>query len=181
MPRPRVSVFIACSLDGFIARKDGAIDWLMTADKVIPDGEDLGTGAFMASVDTIVMGRESFEKVMTFDGWFYGAMPVVVMSRSMAALPERTPATVTLSSESPAALLDRLAAQGVTHVWVDGGRLIAAFMAEGLVDRLTITTIPVLIGEGRPLFHPLGRDCPMRLVESRTTPFSYVQTVWEPA
>ena len=147
----RVSVYVGTSLDGFIARRDGSIDWLNEAQGLVPEGEDCGYKAFMDSVDTLIMGRKTFEQVLTFGPWHYGSTPVVVLSHSPVTIPSHLPDTVSHSSESPQALLERLSGQGVKHVYVDGGYTIQGFLAESLIDEITITRIPVALGDGIPL------------------------------
>jgi dihydrofolate reductase len=173
-------VFIAVSLDGFIARRDGAIDWLELANQRTIDGEDYGYERFFSSIDALVLGRNAFDKVRTFDPWPYKDKRTVVLSRSMRALPEKTPPTVSVTDEAPAALLERLAREGVTHVYVDGGVTVQRFLAEGLIHELTVTTIPTLIGEGLPLFGPLARDVVLDLLESRAYPSGFVRSVYRP-
>jgi dihydrofolate reductase len=179
--RPQVEVFIATSLDGFIARPDGAIDWLMDAQAAAPAGEDFGYAAFMAGVDALVMGRKTFESVLGFDPWPYGSTPVHVMTRQAGLpVPPALQGLVHPSALAPAALLEQLAAQGVRRVYLDGGELIRTFLAEDRVDRMTVTTVPVLIGEGRPLFGPLGRDRRWTLEAVRHWPqCGFVQAVWQ--
>jgi dihydrofolate reductase len=171
----RCSVFIATSLDGFISRLDGRIDWLDQANATVPAGEDCGFGAFFSSVDALVMGRNTFEQVLLFPSWPYGDKPLVVLSRTMKALPPGVPNSVTLSSEAPAVLVRRLEGEGVGHVYVDGGLTIQSFLAEGLVQELTLTVIPVLLGTGKPLFGALPGDVNLRLLDSRRWPFGFVQ------
>ena len=178
LARPRCAVFVATSLDGFIAREDGRIDWLDAANARVPAGEDCGYGAFAAGVDALAMGRGTFETAHAFPAWPYGALPVVVMSRSMRALPAGLPPTVSLSAETPRALLARLGAAGHRTLYVDGGALVRAFLAEGLIDEMTITVVPVLLGAGRPLFGPLAADVGLELVDSRSWPFGFVQSRW---
>jgi len=149
--RPKVSVFIATSLDGYISKEDGNVDWLDTAHKAAPPGEDFGYAEFMKTIDTIVMGRNTFEKVLTFDSWLYTGKHVVVLSRSMTEVPKNLDA-VSVTQEQPKALLKRLHAENVRHVYVDGGITIQNFLAEGLIDDMIISTLPVLLGRGRPLF-----------------------------
>lgn len=173
---PRVSVFIATSLDGFIARPDGGIDWLDKANTRIPAGEDCGYLAFWASVDALVMGRHSYEKVLEFDPWPYGAKRVIVLSGSPPAFPARLGGTVEAAHEAPRALLERLAGENVRHVYVDGGVTIQGFLRDGLVDDLTITTIPVLLGAGRRLFGDLPADVWLTPVETKAYEFGFVQT-----
>jgi len=117
----KCSVFVAMSLDGFIARRDGSIDWLMQANAVVPPGEDCGYQAFVATVDTLVMGRNTFEQALGFGQWPYGKLPVVVMSRRLSRLPMGSPATVSLTHEAPAELVARLGRSGRRHLYVDGG------------------------------------------------------------
>ena len=104
--KPKVSVFIATSLDGYIARKNGDLDWLDAANAMVPDGEDLGYHAFMETVDVLVMGRKTFEKVLSFGAWSYGTTPVVVLSRNSITFSPGLPGCLTHSAEEPAALWD---------------------------------------------------------------------------
>ena len=174
----KVSVYIATSLDGFIARKEGNIDWLNEANSVVPDGEDCGFQAFMASVDTLIMGRKTFEKVLSFGQWPYGKIPVAVLSRHPLHSPPDVPGTVTHSSEQPRALLERLSKEGVEHVYVDGGAAIQSFLYDNLVDEITITVIPVLLGEGISLFGSLEKDVGLTHVSTRAFEFGFVQSTY---
>jgi len=171
----KASVFIATSLDGFISRTDGSIDWLNEANASITPGEDCGYKSFFDSVDALVMGRNTFELVLTFDPWPYGEKRLVVMSSRSLDIPSALAATVSSSSEAPEALLRRLESEGIRHVYVDGGITIQRFLAAGLIDELTITQIPVLLGEGRPLFGPLPRDIRLRLLNTQSYEFGFVQ------
>lgn len=117
----KCSVFIATSLDGFISRTDGSIDWLDEANTRVPAGEDCGYEQFMSAVDALVMGRHTFELAHSFGEWPYGQTPVVVLSTRLNSLPSRVPSTVYLSSEAPAALVARLSGQGMSHLYIDGG------------------------------------------------------------
>lgn len=172
---PKCSIFIATSLDGFIAREDDSLDWLDAANELIPPGEDCGYGEHISTVDTLVMGRSTFEKVLGFGEWPYGATPVVVMSRRDFTLPPSLPECVSTSRKSPKELLAELSSIGVRHVYVDGGLTIQSFLAESLVDELTITIIPILLGSGKPLFGPLTSDIQLSLVSSREYAFGFVQ------
>jgi len=174
----KCSVFIATSLDGFIAREDGSIDWLNEANEKVPAGEDCGYGAFMSNVDTLVMGRKTFEQVLTFGAWFYGATPVVVLSRSPVELPPDLPATVSCSQESPPGLVARLSAEGKKHLYVDGGLTIQSFLEYDLIDELTVTVIPILLGAGKPLFGRLQGDVSLRHVCTHTYEFGFVQSTY---
>ncbi len=177
MPRARAHVFIATSVDGFIARDDGGIDWLLRLHARVPEGEDCGYAAFIAGVQAIVMGRRSFEQALAFDPWPY-ALPVVVMARRGVAVPDALQGRVSVSADAPQGLLERLGAEGVARVYLDGGQLVQAFLREGLVDELTVTTVPVLLGRGRSLFGELPADVDLELLDSRAWPFGFVQNRW---
>ncbi|MGF6150178.1 dihydrofolate reductase family protein [Pseudomonas fluorescens] len=169
-------VFIATSLDGFIARPDGDIDWLLQRDDPT---EDHGYSAFIADKDVIVMGRGSYEKALTFDTWFYDR-PVVVLSEQLAdsAVPEALTGKLRFSNLKPRDLMEEMAKQGVRRVYVDGGQLVQSFLREGLIADMVITTVPVLIGAGRPLFGALEQDIDLKLVSSRCFPSGLVQSTY---
>lgn len=155
-------IFIATSLDGFIARPNGALDWLP-----VPEGggEDYGYQAFMDSVDAVVMGRGTYEKVLEFGAWPYPKPVLVLSSRGVtidAALRDR----VTQTTGSPAEVMAACAARGWREVYLDGGVTIQRFLEADLVDRVIVTRVPVLIGQGLPLFGALPRD--VRLEHKRT-------------
>ena len=175
----KASVYVGASLDGFIARRDGSIDWLNEAQSLVPEGEDCGYKAFMDSVDALIMGRKTFEQVLTFGSWHYGHTPVVVLSHNPVTIPSHLPDTVSHSSESPQVLLERLSGQGVKHVYVDGGNTIQGFLAESLIDDITITSVPVALGDGIPLFGPMEKDLKLIHVSTRAYDFGFVQTTYQ--
>lgn len=172
----KATVFIGTSLDGFIARENGDIDWL----HAIPDPEDddYGYGEFMATVDAIVMGRHSYEKVLTFSKWPYGK-PVIVLASSPVAIAPELRGKVEHMSGEPRAILDQLASRGITHVYVDGGRTIQRFLEDGLIDRIILTRLPVLIGQGIPLFGALTHDVWLRHVATRAFANGLVQSDYD--
>jgi dihydrofolate reductase len=172
----KASVFIATSLDGFIARLDGSIDWLNQANATVPSGEDCGYASFMATVDTIVMGRNTFEQVLTFEEWGYGDRQVVVLSRTGVVIPHALREKVSVSSELPGVLIDRLSAAGAQHLYIDGGQTIQSFLRSGLIQDLTITVIPILLGEGKPLFGLLESDILLQHRSTHAYPFGFVQS-----
>ncbi len=174
--RPQCSVFIATSLDGFIARENGAIDWLDRANATVSPGEDCGYAEFMAGIDALVIGRKTFEVVCAFPEWPFGAKPVIVLSRSLSRLPANLPSSVTLSSLQPAALVAQLGTKGFRRLYVDGGLTIQSFLADGLIDDITLTTIPVLLGSGKPLFGRLSNDVALRHLSIRAFEFGFVQS-----
>ncbi len=171
----RFSVFIATSLDGFIARKNGNLDWLPGSDGTA-SGEDHGYQEFLASVDTLVMGRNTYELVLTFGEWPYRGKKVVVLSRRFPKSPTRLAEGVEGTSTSPAELAPQLEASGSTHVYVDGGKTIQCFLQADLIDEMTITRVPVLIGEGIPLFGPLVRDIKLHHESTKTFVSGLVQS-----
>ncbi len=172
----KTSVYIATSLDGFIARPNGGLDWLGSPSG---DGEDYGYSAFMDSVDVLVMGRNTFDKVLSFGDWPYGSKPVVVLTSRSLDIPETVSKHVETMSCSPYELVDRLAARGANHLYIDGANTIQRFLDAGLIQRLIITRIPVLIGSGIPLFGPLAKDVRLRHVDTRVFPTGLVQTEYE--
>ena len=171
----KVSVFIGTSVDGFIAREDGAIDWLTAFES----GEDYGYAEFFASVDALVMGRHTYESVLTFPEWPYGDKRVVVLSSRPVEIPAHLSATVELMSAPPREVVRRLAERGFRHLYVDGGRTIQAFLRDGLIDELIITRVPILIGRGIPLFGPLPGDTGLRHLETRSFANGLVQSRYE--
>ena len=175
---PRCSVFVAISLDGFIARSDGSIDWLQALNKSVPADEDCGYAAFMSDVDVLVMGRRTFEQVLGFDDWPYGATPVVVMSSGGVSIPAGIADRVSATRESPRALAERLGAGRAKHLYIDGGLTVQSFLAEGLIDDFTITVVPILLGEGKPLFGKLPGDVRLEHVKTHAYAFGYVQHVY---
>lgn len=158
-------MYVGTSLDGFIARPDGAIDWM---GEPPTGGEDYGWAEFKATIDGIVLGRVTFDKLLTFDHWSYGSLPVTVLSTTMKSVPDGLPGKVEVSSLPPHELLRRLAERGQKRVYVDGGKTIHGFLREGLIDELIVTTLPVLIGRGIPLFPPLDHDAAWELVFTKT-------------
>lgn len=169
----KASVFIATSLDGFIARTNGDLDWLPAGGG--GGSEDYGFRAFMDTVDYLVIGRGTFEKVLSFGGWPY-ERPVVVLT-SKPNLPSPPPkATVEFMSAAPAEVVTRLAERGADHLYIDGGKTIQGFLRAGLIQRLIITRVPVLIGEGLPLFGPLERDLKLNHIGTRQYPNGLVQS-----
>jgi dihydrofolate reductase len=173
------SVYIATSLDGFIAREDGDIDWLNAANEVVSEGEDCGFFAFFDSVDCLVMGRNSFEKVLSFGQWFYGEKPVIVLSRNEVEIPGNLSKSVSWSSESPKTLSKRLVREGVKKVYIDGGITIQRFLQEGLVRDMTVTVIPLLLGSGIPLFGKLEKEIQLNHLSTKAYDFGFVQSTYE--
>jgi dihydrofolate reductase len=165
------SVFIATSLDGFIARMNGDIDWLPAG-----GGEPHGYDEFIASVDAIVIGRKSFETVLAMDPWPYGDKRVVVLSSRPIDISGVRGGVVEQMDGTPAEIMSKLAATGAHNLYIDGGLTIQRFLAAGLIGRMVITRVPVLIGEGVPLFGALLHDIRLRHVTTRSFPSGLVSS-----
>ena len=170
-------VFIATSLDGYIARPDGTLDWLLSRDDPT---EDHGYDAFITTMDCIVMGRGTFESVLTFPDWHY-TLPVLVLSSTLKTIPAHLQGKVTLANLSPTEAMAHLAAQGHKRAYIDGGQIIQSFLRARLIDTLTVTTAPVLIGAGRPLFGTLPQDLPLIHETTTAFPSGLVQSTWRRA
>lgn len=168
----KTSVFVGTSVDGFIARRDGAFDFLGEG------GEEHGYTEFFASVDAVLIGRKTYEVVLGFGGWAYGKKPVFVLSTRPLA-PAPSDAVLERLSGEPADVIATLEARGLKHVYVDGGETIQRFLRAGLIGRLVITRVPVLIGEGIALFGATGRDIPLRHVATRQFASGLVQSEYE--
>ena len=172
----KLSVFIATSLDGFIARAGGEIDWLERANATVPSGEDCGYSQFMTTIDALVLGRASFEKVCGFPEWPYGQLPVYVLSSTLRQLPAGTPASVVLLNAEPTEVVRIIANAGHLNLYIDGGKTIQAFLSRRLISEITVTVIPVLLGSGLRLFGDLAADVSLRLLSARSYPFGFVQS-----
>jgi dihydrofolate reductase len=170
----KISVFVGTSVDGFIARLDDRLDFLP------PDGgEPHGYNEFFASVDALVIGRRTFETVRTFPEWPYGSKRVIVLSGRQIDVSGMPEGRVEQMRGTPEEIVARLVASGIQHVYLDGGVTIQRFLSAGLVDRLTITRVPVLIGEGIPLFGRLPRDLRLRHIATQAYPGGLVKTEYE--
>ncbi len=170
----KVSVFVGTSVDGFIARLNGAFDFLPAG-----GGEPHGYDEFMASVDALVIGRNTFETVLGLGEWPYGKKRVVVLSSRPVELSAAQGGVVEQMSGAPEEIVSKLAASGVRHVYVDGGITVQRFLRAGLVTRLTITRVPVLIGEGIPLFGALPHDVRLRHVATQQYASGMVKSEYE--
>jgi dihydrofolate reductase len=166
-----ISVFVGTSLDGFIARRNGDFDFLPAG-----GGEPHGYTQFLASVDAIVIGRNTFEKVLTLGAWPYGDKRVVVLSNGPVDLSAAVGGVVEQMAGPPAAIVSQLAATGAHHLYVDGGITIQRFLQAGLIQRLIITRVPVLIGDGIPLFGTLQCDIRLRHVATQQYPSGLVKS-----
>ncbi len=173
---PTGHVTMAMSLDGFIARKDHSLDWLM---KQKIEGEDHGFEEFTASIDGMVMGSGTFKTVIKFGKWLY-TKPVVVLSQSLnhTDIPEELRGKVEVSNQKPRALMERFREMGWKRVYVDGGKVVQSFLREGLINDINIAHIPILIGSGIRMFGELSEDIDLELIESKTYPSGIVKTFY---
>jgi dihydrofolate reductase len=170
------SVFVGTSVDGFIARLDDTFDFL-PAD----GGEPHGFDEFMATVDAIVMGRNTYDVVLGLGPWPFNDKPVFVLSSREIPPPADASAGATIErlSGTPAEVIAQLERRGIQSIYVDGGRTIQQFLEAGLIRRLIITRVPVLIGTGIPLFGPVPRDVGLRHVSTRSFASGLVQSEYE--
>jgi dihydrofolate reductase len=168
----KCSVFVGASVDGFIARRNHDLDFL--PEEPEPHGYD----EFIASVDVIVIGRNTFEKVLGFGGWAYGKKRVVLLSSKPIDLSQIDGVVEQMCGE-PAEIVAKLEATGAQHAYIDGGITIQRFLSAGLIQRLIVTRVPVLIGDGIPLFGSLPHDVRLRHVMTRHYPSGLVQSEYE--
>ena len=170
----KASVFVGTSVDGFIARRNGDFDFLPEG-----GGEPHGYDEFLASVDVLVIGRHTYEKVLTFDSWpFVGKRTVVLSSRPLEPA-KFSGAVVERMSGTPAEITERLSGSGSRHAYVDGGITVQRFLRAGLIQRIIVTRVPVLIGDGIPLFGSLPADLSLRHVLTTAYPSGLVKSEYE--
>jgi len=171
----RTKVYIGTSLDGFIARKDGNIDWLVqfANSEAVHAYEE-----FMSRIDAIVIGRGTFEKVLGFPSWPY-EKEVFVLSTSIKVVPDVVSGKITVLSMEPGELLNYLAGQGFSNIYIDGGKVIQGFLKEDLIDELIISKAPILIGSGIPLFGFLDADLPFKHIRTEANSNGLVRSYYE--
>lgn len=168
--RPKISVYIATSIDGYIARKDGSLDWL---ESVGGFDDDYGFNNLLNSIDAVIMGRKTYEIAASAPEaeWPYNGKRVIVLSRSL----QTVKSGVELFSGEVSQLASQLYADGVKHVWVDGGVTVSQFLHAQMVDHMTLSVIPVVLGSGIPLFNAIDREFSCRLVSSQSYASGLVQ------
>jgi len=174
----KISVFIATSLDGFIARLNGSIDWLISADKQ-ESTEDYGYQEFYDSIDCLVMGRNSMEKVIDFPEWPYEDKRVIVLSKTLEEVPAQHVDKFELYSGSLSELVKQLENDGFKSLYIDGGKTIQSFINNNLITDITITKIPILLGEGLPLFGTIKNDIKLIHIETKSYPNGFVKSTYE--
>lgn len=162
--------YVAASVDGYIARPDGGLDWLTPYEG---GDEDYGYAQFYKSVDAVLMGRKTYEKSLSFGVWPYPGKPCWVFSHGSA---KNVPADVVVTTQSPALVVSEIASRGIKRAWlVGGGALAASFQFHGLITEYIVTIIPVILGDGIPLFAPSGSTEKLRLVEAKQYPSGLMQ------
>lgn len=178
----KVSVYIATTLDGFIARENGELDWLPGSsgeESVDSEDEDYGFHAFMDSIDVLVMGRNTYEFAISTGQWPYGNKRVIVLSNTLRDLTDIAPDTVEFRSSSPDELYKDLENSEAKHLYIDGGKTIQSFLNSGLVNELIVTRVPILIGKGIPLFGTLKSDKKLKHIETQCYKNGFVQSMYE--
>jgi dihydrofolate reductase len=171
----QLSVFCGVSVDGFLARTNHALDFLDAG-----GAEPHGYEEFFASVDVLVIGRKTFEVVLGFAKWPYGKKAVVVLSSRPLDFSSIKGGVVEQMAGVPAEIVTQLKARDFKHAYIDGGITIQRFLSAGLIDRLVVTRVPVLIGEGIPLFGLVPRDITLKHVATRTYRGGLVQSEYTP-
>jgi len=168
-------IYIATSLDGFIARKDGNIDWL--TDLPNPDNSDYGFSSFIDGIDGIIMGRNTFETVVSFNQWPY-TKPVFVLSNKLKTVPEAYREKATIVMGDIGDIVESLRMEGIERIYVDGGKTIQSFLKRNLIDELIITRVPILLGSGIPLFAEMDFETKLKLVDSEILSGNLVKSTY---
>src|SRR5690348_5264346 len=171
----KLSVFCGVSVDGFLARPNHALDFLDAGGQ-----ESHGFEEFYKSVDVLVIGRRTYEVVLTFGDWPYGKKPVIVLSSHPLDFSKVKGGIVEQMTGEPVEIVKQIKSRGFKHAYIDGGVTIQRFLASGCIDRLVITRVPVLIGAGIPLFGAVPHDIRLRHVASRCYKGGLVQSEYEP-
>ncbi|EEF81320.1 dihydrofolate reductase family protein [Methylophaga thiooxydans] len=177
----KCSVYIATSADGYIATPDGEVDWLHTAGNLGADmgSEDMGFRDFMDSVDCMIMGRKSMEMIssmnLTPEQWPYGNIRIIVLSNTIKEAPENLSGKIELYSGDIQDLILALENGGHKHAYIDGGSTITSFLNSKLIDEMTITKAPVLLGDGIPLFGNLSQRVKLENSEAVVFPNDFIQ------
>lgn len=175
----KCSVFIAASIDGFIARLDGDIEWLHRPEYESAELRGVTYEQFMATVDALVMGRKTLDKVLSFPEWPYADKPVIALSNRPVDIPAHLQGNIEVLAGDVTVITEQLAARGLQHLYIDGGQTIQAFLDAGLIDELIITRIPVVLGQGIALFSQAGRERHLRHIATRASDNGFVQSQYQ--
>ena len=173
--------YIATSLDGYIARQNGELDWLEREEWADPDGSDYGFKSFMSSLDAMVMGKNTFLKVLEIGQWIYGDLPVYIASSTLLEkdIPSHLAKTVKPVNGTATEIAQRISDMGKKNIYVDGGMILQNFIREGILNELTVTVMPILIGTGIPLFGSLDQDVKVKLLSTVHFKSGVVQNYYE--
>lgn len=178
----KCSVFIATSLDGYIAKMDSSVDWLHTVGNIeadMGDEQDMGFKRFIHSVDCMIMGRKCMEVISKMnipsEQWPYGNIRILVLSHSMLTPPENLTGKVEMYAGDILSLMDQLALEGVSHAYIDGGMTITSFLNLKLINEMIITKAPILLGEGIPLFGKISRAITLEQASAKAFPNDFIQ------
>lgn len=172
---PQISTFIAISIDGYIARNDGNLDWLEKFNPKPGDNEDYGYSDFLASIDVLIMGRNTYHTATTASEWPYQGKRVIVLSSSLTFACQQAE----LFKGDIYQLLDKLTLEGVKHIYVDGGVTIRQFLNANLIDQLILTIVPVILGSGISLFGTFTQEFWYQLKSSKTYPNGLAQLCYK--
>lgn len=185
MPRnenKKCSVYIATSADGYIATLNGGVDWLHTAGNAeadIASSPDMGFGDFIGSVDCMVMGRKCMEMISSMnlppEQWPCGDIHIVVLTKSIKEPPKNLIEKVEIFSGDMPSLIKTLEGKGFKHAYIDGGSIITSFLNLKLINEMTNTKAPVLLGEGIPLFGKIDRRIKLEKSEARSFSNDFIQ------
>jgi dihydrofolate reductase len=175
----KCSVYIAASVDGFIAKPGGDINWLQQPEYATSGMKGLTYDDFISTIDVLVMGRNTFEKTLSFGSWPYENIPVVVLSSKQIVVPHYLQGMVRTASGTPEQIVSLLASEGKKHLYIDGGVTIQRFLQARLINEIIITHIPILLGEGISLFGTRGIEQPLRLIEAVASDNGFVQVRYE--
>lgn len=169
--RPKISIYIATSIDGYIARADGGLDWL---DQVGGYDEDYGFQHLLGSIDALIIGRKTYEIATTVPDPYPGKR-VIVLSNSLNSVTHG----MELYRGDLTQLLTKLHEDGIKHIWIDGGVTVSQFLSSQMVDTMTLSIIPVILGSGIPLFNGIEKEIPCRVISSQSYPSGLVQLRYE--
>lgn len=169
--RPKISIYIATSIDGYIARKDGSLDWL---DRVGGFDDDYGFRKLVDSIDALIIGRKTYEVATTVPAPYPGKR-VVVLSNSLHSVRN----DMELYRGDLTQLVSNLHADGIKHIWIDGGVTISQFLDLQMVDSMTLSLIPIVLGAGIPLFNSISKEHECRLISSQSYPSGLVQLIYD--
>lgn len=179
----KCSVFIATSTDGYIATEDGDVNWLHTAGKQdvdMGDNSDLGFKKYIDSVDCMIMGRKSMEKIASFslpiEQWPYKNLSIFVLSSTLTEIPSGIHGPTEIYNGDVPTLLEKLSNKGFKHAYIDGGSTITSFLNLGLIDKMCITLAPVILGKGKPLFGTLQKQIKLDTISAIAYPNNFIQT-----